>query len=97
MTERELERRARRKLAVLRHVEEVSDNVAGADRCHGRGAVGRDAAPASGWNSCGAHQTTWWCRRRGPEPFPPGVAHALTARIARMTASGRDDHRRVDQ
>jgi transposase len=28
MTERELERRARRRLAVLRHVEEVSGNVA---------------------------------------------------------------------
>ena len=28
MTERELERRAQRKLAVLRHVEEVSGNVA---------------------------------------------------------------------
>ncbi len=27
MTERELERRARRRLAVLRHVEEVSGNV----------------------------------------------------------------------
>jgi hypothetical protein len=28
MTERELERRAQRRLAVLRHVEEVSGNVA---------------------------------------------------------------------
>ena len=35
MTERELERRARRKLAVLRHVEEVSDNVAATCRCYG--------------------------------------------------------------
>jgi hypothetical protein len=29
MTERELERRARHRLAVLRHAEEVSGNVAG--------------------------------------------------------------------
>ena len=29
MTDRELERRANRRLAVLRHVEEVSFNVAG--------------------------------------------------------------------
>jgi len=35
MTERELERRARRKLAVLRHVEEVSGNVAATCRYYG--------------------------------------------------------------
>src|SRR4051794_2414151 len=35
MTERELERRAQRKLAVLRHVEEVSGNVAATCRYYG--------------------------------------------------------------
>jgi transposase-like protein len=35
MTERELERRARRRLAVLRHVEEVSGNVAATCRYYG--------------------------------------------------------------
>jgi transposase-like protein len=35
MTERELERRAQRRLAVLRHVEEVSGNVAATCRYYG--------------------------------------------------------------
>ena len=35
MTERDLERRARRRLAVLRHVEEVSFNVAATCRYYG--------------------------------------------------------------
>jgi hypothetical protein len=35
MTERELERRAQRRLAVLRHVEEVSGNVAATCRYDG--------------------------------------------------------------
>jgi transposase len=35
MTERELERRAQRRLAVLRHVEEVSGNVAATSRYYG--------------------------------------------------------------
>ena len=35
MTERELERRARRRLAVLRHVEEVSGNMAATCRYYG--------------------------------------------------------------
>jgi hypothetical protein len=35
MTERELERRAQRRLAVLRHVEEVSGNVAATYRYYG--------------------------------------------------------------
>ena len=35
MTERELERRAQRRLAVLRHVEEVSFNVAATCRYYG--------------------------------------------------------------
>ena len=35
MTERELERRAQRRLAVLRHVEEVSGNVAASCRYYG--------------------------------------------------------------
>ena len=35
MTDRELERRANRRLAVLRHVEEVSGNVAATCRYYG--------------------------------------------------------------
>jgi transposase-like protein len=35
MTERELERRAHRRLAVLRHVEEVSGNIAATCRYYG--------------------------------------------------------------
>ena len=35
MTERELERRAQRRLAVLRHVEEISGNVAATCRYYG--------------------------------------------------------------
>lgn len=35
MTERELERQARHRLAVLRHVEEVSGNVAATCRYYG--------------------------------------------------------------
>ena len=35
MTDRELERRAKRRLAVLRHAEEVSGNVAATCRSYG--------------------------------------------------------------
>jgi hypothetical protein len=53
MTEAELERRARRRLAVLRHVEEVSGNVA--PRAATTGSAG--SATTAG---CGAMRPTAW-------------------------------------
>ena len=51
MTERELERRAQRRLAVLRHVEEVSGNVAAPPRLTIRS---RTSSPTQLLNGCSA-------------------------------------------
>ena len=61
MTERELERRANRRLAVLRHVEEVSGNVAATCRYYG---ISRQCY--YGWlRRCGA-----WHGLSPDAPFP---------------------------
>jgi hypothetical protein len=53
MTERDLERRAQRRLAVLRHVEEVSFNVAATCRYYGISGsaitAGSAATRPTGW------------------------------------------------
>ena len=53
MTERELERRAQRRLAVLRHVEEISGNVAATCRYYG---ISRECYYAGGG---GMRPTAW--------------------------------------
>ena len=70
MTERELERRAQRRLAVLRHVEEVSGNVAAPPEAHYPVANEQSYAVAQWVVSLGRHS-------RKPPPDGPGVAYML--------------------
>jgi hypothetical protein len=55
MTERELERQARHRLAVLRHVEEVSGNVAATCRYYG---ISRNCWPSAS-RGCGGFSSGW--------------------------------------
>ena len=67
MTDRELERRANRRLAVLRHVEEVSGNVAATCRYYGISPL----APARQRNRPRPHQTPHPPAQRQSGEIPP--------------------------
>ena len=86
MTERELERRAQRRQAVLRHVEEVSFNVAATCRYYG---ISRQCY--YGW-------LRWAASRSDPRPThyerfgsarPGGRRPGTAARAGRMVSSPR--------
>ena len=82
MTDRERERRARRKLAVLRHAEEVSDNVAATCRYHG---ISRQCY--YGWLRRYRGLALSWCRQRLDRCLRAVLPMAGSARSPRVWAS----------